>query len=483
MALAILTVSASLTGCSKPEATATPVVNVQAEHPEQGDIAEHIPVTAVLSPLAQAAISPKITAPVRRFYVQRGSRVKAGQLLATLENRDLTAAALDNQGTYTAAQASYATATRAQVPEDYQKAQLDVDQTKAALDLNQSIVTARKQLFAEGAIPGRDLDTAQAALVQAQGAYDAAAKHLESMKQVSREASLEQARGQLNSAKGKYLGAEAQVAYSEIRSPIAGAITDRPLFAGETAAAGAALLTVMDTSSLLAKVHIAQTLAQHMKVGDAAALTVPGIEEPVPAKVSLISPALDPGSTTIEVWLRASNRDGALKIGTPVHASIVGRKAAGALIIPASAVQTAQDGSKSVMVVGTDDAAHNKPVTLGIQDGDRVQVLSGVTTADMVIESGAYALDEGTKVKVGPAEEEDKGDKGEKGAKGADKDSKDDKAKPDAGKGADDKTDKTDKTDKSDKSGKADASDKTDKSGKGDKSSSAKPAAKGGDTQ
>ena len=69
---------------------------------------------------------------------------------------------------------------KAQVPEDYQKAQLDVAQAKANLDLNQSIVTARKQLFAEGAIPGRDLDTAQAALVQAQAAYDTAAKHLES---------------------------------------------------------------------------------------------------------------------------------------------------------------------------------------------------------------------------------------------------------------------------------------------------------------
>ncbi len=431
MAVAILALGASLAGCSKPEPPATPVVNVQAEHPEQGDIAEHIPVDAVLSPLAQAALSPKISAPVRRFYVQRGSHVKAGQLLATLENRDLTAAALDNQGTYTAAQGAYATATRAQVPEDYQKAQLDVQQTKANLDLNQSIVTARKQLFAEGAIAGRDLDTAQAALVQAQGAYDAAAKHLESMMQVSREASLQQARGQLNSAKGKYLGAEAQVAYSEIRSPIAGSVTDRPLFAGETVVAGATLLTVMDTSSLLAKVHIAQTVAQHMKVGDAAAVTVPGIPDPVPAKVALISPALDPGSTTIEVWLRINNRDGALKAGTPVHASVVGRSAANALVIPASAVQTAQDGTKTVMVVGADEAAHAKPVTLGIQDGERVQVLSGITTADTVIDSGAYALEDGTKVKVGPADEEDKG-------------GKDDKAKPDAGKGADEKGGKDD---------------------------------------
>jgi multidrug resistance efflux pump len=358
-------------GCSKSESAPTPLVTVQAEHPELSTIAEHIPADAVLAPLAQAAISPKITAPIRRFYVQRGSRVKTGQLLATLENRDLTAAALDNRGSYTAAQAAYATATQAQVPEDYQKAQLDVAQAKANLELNQSIVNARKQLFAEGAIPGRDLDTAQAALVQAQAAYDAAAKHLESQKSVSRKASLEAAKGQLTSAEGKYQGAEAQVSYSEIRSPISGFVTERPLFAGETVAAGSTLLTVMDTSVVLAKIHLAQQLAQQLKVGDAAAITVPGLADPVPAKVALISPALDPGSTTVEIWLRIDNKKGMLKVGTPVHASIVGRQVQQALTVPSPAVLTAQDGSRSVMVMGADGAAHSgTKVKVGPADAD-----------------------------------------------------------------------------------------------------------------
>ena len=90
------------------------------------------------------------------------------------------------------------------------------------------------------------------------------------MRSVSREAALKAAQGQLTSAEGKYKGAEAAVNYSEIRSPIDGVVTDRPLFAGETAAAGAPLITVMETSTLLAKTHIAQSLAQQMKVGDEA---------------------------------------------------------------------------------------------------------------------------------------------------------------------------------------------------------------------
>lgn len=395
-----------LSGCKK-QAEPEPLVTVQAEHPQQGPIAEHITADAVLAPLAQAAIEPKISAPVRKFYVQRGARVKSGQLLAVLENKDLAAAAMDNKGTYVAAQAAFDTATKAQVPEETLKAESDLAQAKANLQLNQSIVKSRKQLFAEGAIPGRDLDTAQAALVQAQAAYDAAAKHLESVRSVSREAALKAARGQLTSAEGKYEGAEALVNYSEIRSPIDGVVTDRPLFAGETANAGTPLITVMETSTLLAKAHLAQSLAQQIKLGDDARIQVPGLADPVPAKVSLISPALDPGSTTVEIWLKIDNKTGKLKVGTPVKVSITGLSVPRALKIPAVSILTAQDGTKSVMVVGDDGVAHRKPVTLGIHGDGDVQVTGGLAAGELVITTGAYALDEGTKVKVGPAAGDD----------------------------------------------------------------------------
>ena len=427
--VALLLCAAALSlGCNKKEETPTPEVYVQAAHPEQGSISEQITADATLTPLAQAAISPKVTAPVKKFFVQRGARVKAGQLLAVLENSDLSAAALDNKGTYTAAQATYETATRATAPADYTKAQLDLAQSKATLDLNQSIVNARTQLLAEGAIPGRDLDTAKATLVQSQAAYDIAKQHLESVQKVSNQAALQNAQGQLTSAKGKYLGAEAQLSYTEIRSPINGVVTDRSLFAGETAAAGTPLLTVMDTSALIAKLHIAQMQAQQMSIGAAATVTVPGIKDQVPAKVVLISPALDPGSTTVEVWLRVENPKGTLKAGTPVHVAITGRTAPNAVLVPVEALQTAPDGSKFVMVVAPDNTAHKHPVTIGIQTADDAQILTGITPTDMVISIGAYSLDDGTKVKIGT----------DPNAK-PDNDTKPAAAKPAAGKDADDK--------------------------------------------
>lgn len=392
-------------GCRKA-AQPAPVLTVQAQKPEQGVLSEQITADAILTPVAQAAIVPRLSAPVQHFYVQRGSKVHMGQLLATLENADLAAGAEENKGAYMAAQAAYATATRAQVPEEMQKAELDLAQAKANLSLNQSIVRSRRQLFTQGAIPGRDLDTAEAALVQAQAAYDTAAKHLKAVKAVSQRAALKAAQGQLTAAQGKYKGAAAQLGYSEIRSPINGIVTDRPLFAGETATAGTTLLTVMDTTVLLAKAHIGQTLAQQMKAGDKASVLVPGIDKPVPARVSLVSPALDPGSTTVEVWLRIDNRKGVLKVGTPVQVSITGRTVANAWKIPLSAVLTTKDGAKSVMVIAPDGTAHRKQVALGIVDGDQVQILSGVDPNDMVITVGSYGLDEGSRVKAGSAGDE-----------------------------------------------------------------------------
>jgi HlyD family secretion protein len=416
----LLAATALLTGCKAKDEVPATEVNVEAVTVASQPLTEELTADAVLAPLAQAAITPKITSPVHQFYVQRGAKVKAGQLLAVLENRDLAAAELDNKGAYEQAQAAYATATKASVPEDYQKAEQDVAQTKANLDLQQSIVNARKNLFAQGAIPGRDLDTATAALVQTQAAYDIAAQHLASQKAVTREAAIQSAKGQLLSAQGKYQGAQAGVSYSEIRSPIDGIVTERPLFAGEIAATGQPLITVMDVSSLLAKTHLSQGQAQRMHVGDEAEVTARGVEEPFKGKVTLISPALDPGSTTVEVWVKVPNRDGVLKAGTPVEVTIALKTIVDALVVSTAAIVTDSAGKKQVMVIGPDSTAHHRSVELGISQDDKTQITKGLKAGERVISSGAFAMDDGTKVKVGAP--------GDKGA---------DEAKPAAGKEGD----------------------------------------------
>jgi HlyD family secretion protein len=418
----VLALSLGLNGCRKAEEAPEATVSVQAERPTVGPISEEIAADAVLSPLAQAAIAPRISAPIAKELVQRGAHVHKGQLLITLEDRDLRGAALDSRGNLTQAQAAYTATTLATIPEDAQKAELDVAQAKANLDVANHTVEERKRLLDQGAIARRDVDTAVAMAVQAQAAYDTAVKHLANLQKTTQKTNMETAQGQLASAQGKLENAEAQVSYASLRSPIDGVVTDRPLFPGETASAGTAVVTVMDTSFLLAKLHIAQEAAQKLKTGGTAGIFIPGMDEAQPATIALISPALDPGSTTVEVWLKLPNRGARFKVGTPVHVVLRGATIPNALQVPTSAILPADDGTTNVLVVGSDGEAHKRQVKVGLRTREKAQILRGVSTTDTVITEGGYGLDDGTKVKISGKEDEDKGGDSDAPSAGGSKD-------------------------------------------------------------
>jgi HlyD family secretion protein len=404
---ASITVVASGLGCSS-EKPAEPTVSVQVVPVKKATIEQTVTSEAVLYPLAQSAIVPKISAPIKAFYVNRGGKVHAGQLLATLENRDLAAAAQDNQGAYDQAQAAYTIATASTLPEEIQKAQGDAQAAKVALEAEQKLYDSRQDLYKQGALPRKDLDQAAVALTQAKNQYELAQRHLDALMAVSKQQELKSAAGQLQSAKGKYLGAAAQLSYSEIRSPINGVVTDRSLYPGEMAAAGTPLLTVMDISSVIARAHIPQDQAALLKLGDKAAITVPGEEDPIEGKVTVVSPALDPNSTTVEVWVQAKNPNGRLRPGTSAQISMLARAVPNSLGVPAAAVLTSPEGSNYVMVAGSDNKAHQKTVKTGIKQGDQVQIVEGLAEGERVITSGAYGLPDNTKIRIEASPEPDK---------------------------------------------------------------------------
>ncbi len=396
-AISLVMISAA---CSGDKGDKEPTVSVQVAQVEKTTIQHVIKTQAILFPRQQAAIVAKISAPVQKILVQRGSRVHKGQVLVVLENRDLSAAAQENKGSFDQAQATYETTTTASLPEEIQKAEAEAQQTKEALDAQEKVYQSRQQLYQEGALPRKELDQSGVDVVQARNQHSLAQRHLDTLHAIGKQQALKAAAGQLESAKGKYLGSEAQLSYSEIRSPIDGVVTDRPLYPGEMAAAGTAIVTVMDISAVIAKAHIPQADAALLKVGDKGTITVPGLDEPVEGKVTVVSPALDPNSTTVEVWLEAKNPKQQLKPGTSVQVSLTAKTVKDALVVPAAAVITAADGTTAVMVAGSDGKAHQKTVKLGIRQDDDVQILEGVTEADKVVSTGAYGLPDNTKIKI-----------------------------------------------------------------------------------
>ncbi len=392
--------AAVLCGCSRDKGEKEPVVTVQVVTARRTTISRIVTAEAILFPLHEAALTPKVSAPVRKFYVNRGDKVHRGQLLAVLENSDLEAAQVENRGALEQAQANYETKTSADVPQERQKAELEVQQDHVALDAAQKQYDSRAELYRQGALPRKELDASAVALAQARSQYELAQKHLAALQAGGTTRQLKAAHGEFATAQGKYLGASAQLAYSRIRSPIDGVVTDRINYPGEVPPAGAPLITVMDLSQVIAKAHIPQDQAALLKPGDAATIHVAA--ESFPARVMLVSPALDPNSTTVEVWIETANPEHRLRPGSAVGISAVAQQVPHAIVVPAAAVLTDPQGSTSAMVAGADGRAHQRPVHTGIHQDDKVQITAGLNAGDQVVSAGAYGLPDNTRIQVAP---------------------------------------------------------------------------------
>jgi HlyD family secretion protein len=390
----------AISGCSPAEKEKEPIVTVQTAPAQKQKVSQLVKTEAVVFPLKQATVAPKITSTIAEFMVQRGSHVRKGQLLAILENKDLAAQAEASKGDFEQADANYAITVDAGLPQQVQKAEFDAAVARSAFEATQKVYDSRKDLFQQGAIPRRDLDSAEVALAQARSQHEQAQKQLADLQRMGKEQLLKAAKGTKESAEGHYRAASAQLSYSEIRSPIDGVVTDRPLYVGDLAAANQAILTVMDVSSLVAKAHIPQSDTAQLKIGDAARIILTDGQESAGGRVTLISPALDPGSTTTEVWVETKKTRSFLKPGMTVDLEITAKTVNDAIAVPSSALFKNADGTSYLLVAGSDKKAHQKVVRLGVRNADLTQITSGINAGELVIVSGGYALPDGTAIEI-----------------------------------------------------------------------------------
>ena len=392
----------------------------------------------VLFPQDQAAVTPKIQAPVQKFYVNRGDHVKAGQLLAVLENRDLTAQAAESKGAVDQAESNLRTTQGASVPEALVKARTDVDADRQATEAAKKVMDSRAQLFQQGALAQRQVDEARVAYVQANSQLLSAQEHLRALQAVAKDEQIKTATAQVDSAKSHMQSLDAQVIYSRIVSPISGVIADRPLYAGELAVPGTPLATVIDISNVVARVNIPQNQANLVKLGQTATLTQTDGAEELTGKVTVVSPASDPNSTTVQVWIKIPNPGERLKPGSSVHAKIIAEQFKAATVVPITAILPGEEGGSAALVI-VDSVAHKRQLQLGVREGDKVQVLNGVRPGEEVVTVGGMGVDDKGKVKVidttvkeaPDAEDADEAPAG-KGASDQKKDQKKDEAKPKA---------------------------------------------------
>ncbi len=340
-----------------------------AREAADGTSAASIPVVKIINPSGEngrgslvlpgavqafnnAPIYAQVSGYVQKWFVDIGTRVKTGELLAQIDPRSYQAAL------------------------DQAKGQLARDVATLA---NAKVDLSRYQsLAAQNAVSNQQLATQQAAVAADAGVVEADKASVES--------------------------AKINLGYTRIVAPFAGIVTSRSIDIGNFVAVGNAsatpLFTVTDESRLRIYVHVPQSYSAEVKPGMTAAFTVP--EYPgrsFTATAQAISGAVDTVTGTVLVELRADNFDHTLKPGDYAQVHFDLHSATVAVQIPSSALMF-RDSGMSVAVVGPNGRVTIKHITIAEDFGSSVEVASGMRAGDKVIDNPPDLLNSGDIVRV-----------------------------------------------------------------------------------
>ena len=397
---------------SKEEATVV-VVSVKLAKVEKETIAAPVSAVGTIYPREQATVAAKVSAQIKTMGLLKNKLVKAGEVIAVLESRDLVAQRNEAVAALNQERANERSVTTGTIP------QTNAQDQKALRDAQAKVVTTRATfqrrlvLFQKGGISKKDLEASQMELTTAENELRLAEQTV-----VLRTKSLNPndralAAARVQAAQQHVATLDAQLSYATIRAPITGIVTDQFQYEGEFAAAGGKLVNIADISQVIVKAPFADTVTAQLKVGDSAKVVpTDTTAEEMTGQVTLISRASDPLNRTVEVWVTLANGAGRLRANGAAQVTAATLTKNEAVVVPASAVTldatNANEGT--VMVVDAANVAHETKVTVGIRTPDKFEITEGLAGGETIVIEGNYALPDGTKVEAS----EDKKDEEEK---------------------------------------------------------------------
>jgi multidrug efflux pump subunit AcrA (membrane-fusion protein) len=383
--------------------TAAVVVSVKVAKVAKETIAAPVSAVGTIFPREQATVGPKISAQIRTMGLLKNKLVKAGEVIAVLESRDLVAQRNEAVAALNQERANERSVTTGTIPQTNAQDQKALRDAQAKVATTRATYERRQVLFQKGGISQKDLETSQMDLKTAENELLLAEQTL-----VLRAKSLNPndralAAARVQAAQQRVATLDAQLSYATIRSPITGVVTDQFQYEGEFAAAGGKLVNIADISEVIVKAPFADTVAAQLKVGDSAAvLPTDTTGEEMTGKVTLISRASDLLNRTVEVWVTLGNGAGRLRANGAAQVTAATLTKTDAIVVPASAVtldaSNANEGT--VMVVDAANVAHETKVTVGIRTTDKIEITEGLLGGESVVIEGNYALPDGTKVEV-----------------------------------------------------------------------------------
>ena len=401
----LLMLLALLTGCGHPaeEAPKKPVVAVKTAVAEGSSVALSLRAPATIFPREQANITPRLTGVIRELKARKGDTVRAGAVLAKLENRDLASQREEAQAMVADAQANLEKTRQGTLPTDIERARGQVATTRAILNQAQTIYERRKSLFEQGAIPNRDLLLSDTERSTAKTNFDVATKSLQLLEQQSQGQDIRIAESRVEQAKSRLITVTAQLQYAELRAPFTGVITEQFQYVGDLGQPSSPIFTLVDLAVVSARTQVPEADAARVKLGQNCHFSSGENEaEAVAGRVGVISRAVDAQRRTVEVWCEIAGPPTALRAGAFGRVAFETGRLTATVLVPVSALQLEEGTHKGiVLVVDGAQVAHRREVEVGDLVGDKRVVLSGLKAGETVIIEGGYELPDGTQIQAG----------------------------------------------------------------------------------
>lgn len=393
---------------AESEAEVTPIVSVKAAKVEKGAIAAQVVAVGTIWPREKADVSAKISAQIKRMALLKNKVVRAGEVIAVLESRDLQAQRAEALAALNQARAEERSLITGTIPKTNAEDQKALNDARAKVNNTRALYERRRLLFEKGGISKKDLEQAQLDLTTAENEL-----RLEEQTIALRARSLNPNDRALATAKTaqaqQHLATlDAQLSYATIRSPITGVVTDQYQYEGEFAAPGGKLVTIGDTSTVIVKAPFSDTAAASLKTGDTVSvLPTDNSAEEMKGQITLLSRSTDPSNRTVEVWVTLGNSAGTLRANGAAQVTVFANSKSDAIIVPSAAVtlEASNANEGTVMVVDAQNVAHETKVTVGIRTSDEIEIVEGLQGGETVVIEGNFGLADGTKVEVAKDEE------------------------------------------------------------------------------
>jgi len=324
--------------------------------------------TGEFTPYQEIEMHAKVSGYVRKINVDIGDRVKTGQVLAVLEVPELVA---QLQGAGAGVRHSQQEVQRMQNEVDRDQAQF------AALHANSTRLEDANRAR-PGLIAQQELDDAQAKDRAAQAQVDAA------------KSALSAARQQLEMSQANNSQFAAMSDYTRIVAPFDGVVTWRYADTGALVQAGttnsnaAPVVKLAQVNVLRLRIPVPESLAAAVRVGQPADVAMQATGEHFTGKVARYTDALDRSTRTMQVEIDVPNDSYKLQPGMYANVTLQTQNRPNALTIPIQAVQH-KDGKAIVVIVDQQNRVQTREIQTGLEDPNRVEVISGLNEGERVI--------------------------------------------------------------------------------------------------